>query len=104
MAEFGLGVQRGGGEFGRGKGRGNCRRRESCGSWEEIRGKGRYCGESGGGVVVVERAGCREIRKWGRRGDGAPAENWGRGKGGQRTGRKLKGWSREVERGEEEGI
>ena len=55
---------------GGGKGRGNCRRRESCGSWEEIRGKGRYCGESGGGVVVVERAGCREIRTWGRRGDG----------------------------------
>ena len=73
----------------------------AAGRGRKLWGKGRYYEESGGGVVVVERAGCQEIRKWGRRGDGAPAENWGRGKGGQRTGRKLKGWSREVERGEE---
>ena len=76
----------------------------AAGRGRKLEGKRRYCGESGGGVVVVERAGCREIWKWGRRGDGAPTENWSRGKGGQRTGRKLKGWSLEVERGEEEGI
>ena len=48
--------------------------RRAAGRGRKLGGKGRYCGESGGGVVVVERAGCREIRKWGRRGDGAPAE------------------------------